>query len=86
MFSASKGGQAEVAERWEPGYGDRKVQSEDFYRFGSGELDGDLRRALAQFCEEAALGIHRARGGSCGTAGGSVAVYAVGPDGADDAV
>src|SRR6267143_2807162 len=70
----------------EPGHGYREVEPEDLHRFRGRQLDGDLRRACAQFCEEPPFGLHRAGSGSRGHQRGSVAVYPFRPDGIGDAV
>ena len=70
----------------ETGHGYREVEPKDLHRFGSCQLDGDLRRACAQFCEEPPFGVHRAGSGSGRHQRRSVAVYTFGSDGIGDLV
>src|SRR5205807_7398027 len=75
--------------RWrseEPGHGYGKVEPKNLHRFRGCQLDRDLRRARAQFCQEPSSGLHRAGGGSRRPERRSMAVYAFGPDGPGDPV
>jgi hypothetical protein len=62
--------------------GKGKIESKNLHGFRSSELDGDLRRASAQFRAEPAFGDDRASRRSCGSPSRAVAIHAVRPDGA----
>src|SRR5437879_8843285 len=86
MLSASK---YVWAIRWrseEPGHGYGKVEPKDLHRFRGCQLDGDLRRACAQFCEEPSFGLHRPGSRSRRHQRRSVAVHSFGSDGFGDPV
>src|SRR5215470_9004531 len=72
-------------EREEP-LGYRQIESEDLHRCGSGQPDWHLYGAPAQFRAQPSSRDDRPRSGSGRGPGGSVAVYAVGPDGSGYAV
>ena len=83
--SSSSGIQRRI-ERGTKGHGYRQSEPEDFHGFRSRQPDRNLRRSLAQFCQEPPFGLYRASRGTRRNPSGSVAVYAFGFDGAGHAV